>query len=496
MSSTDVDQLQSEIPNELNESMSVDELVFYLNVNQGIPESFCEILKENYIDGKEFLQLSQQDLKEMIPAIGIVKKLLRLISKDDIPALSSVDTYSPTPCSDQGSTCSTQSVASCTSGSLSASSFEIPSHWRPETDACIKRKELTRESRNDIVRTLVTLTISKVGSKPSRSNCEQVARLLILKYPYMKDDIGDGYTSWVDKMIERIRNLIKLDRKRGASIDQSPAPKRSNNKDKLQRRYPLTQNSPIVDLETFEEHNKAMVEEMKNRTPRDRVLLPLMKTTFQNRWVYVRKDATSVKSIITEYPCLKFPAILEQELAMITGRANVKDSFLREWARYVPAIIALGKKSSKKNVKEVLKTAREEDGDDILALSILVELLAPKNAKETIKFVYTEYQISTKVEDAAKSQTSYAAPRIGGYLGVGPDDQFFVFVENMTLCQCSTLPDAIFLTFSAYYSFYLEYSTQTKSFMWFLQDYIFSYPDNTDRSASYLAVTSDIKRNL
>ena len=178
-------------------------------------------------------------------------------------------------------------------------------------------------------------------------------------------------------MIERIRNLIKLDRKRGASIDQSPAPKRSNNKDKLQRRYPLTQNSPIVDLETFEEHNKAMVEEMKNRTPRDRVLLPLMKTTFQNRWVYVRKDATSVKSIITEYPCLKFPAIvsmhsnivkclccyciqLEQELAMITGRANVKDSFLREWARYVPAIIALGKKSSKKNVKEVLKTAREE----------------------------------------------------------------------------------------------------------------------------------------
>ena len=33
------------------------------------------------------------------------------------------------------------------------------------------------------------------------------------------------------------------------------------------------------------------------------------------------------------------------------------------------------------------------DGDDILALSILVELLAPKNAKETIKFVYTEYQV-------------------------------------------------------------------------------------------------------
>ena len=42
---------------------------------------FLFFFVENYIDGKEFLQLSQQDLKEMIPAIGIVKKLLRLISK-------------------------------------------------------------------------------------------------------------------------------------------------------------------------------------------------------------------------------------------------------------------------------------------------------------------------------------------------------------------------------------------------------------------------------
>ena len=33
------------------------------------------------MDGREFLQLSQQDLKEMIPAMGIVKKLSRLISK-------------------------------------------------------------------------------------------------------------------------------------------------------------------------------------------------------------------------------------------------------------------------------------------------------------------------------------------------------------------------------------------------------------------------------
>ena len=105
-------------------------------------------------------------------------------------------------------------------------------------------------------------------------------------------------------------------------------------------------------------------------------------------------------------------------------------------------------------------------------------------------------QLSMRVEDAVKSQASYVAPRIGEYCGVGEDNKFFVFVENVSLCQCSTLPDAIFLMFAAYYSFYLHYSSQTKSFMWFLQDYIFCYPDSADRTASYLAVTTDVKRNL
>ena len=37
---------------------------------------------DNYIDGTTFLQLEEQDIRELIPgAIGIVKKLLRLIPK-------------------------------------------------------------------------------------------------------------------------------------------------------------------------------------------------------------------------------------------------------------------------------------------------------------------------------------------------------------------------------------------------------------------------------
>ena len=45
----------------------------------------CSILPpytDNYIDGMTFLQLEEQDIRELIPgAVGIVKKLLRLIPK-------------------------------------------------------------------------------------------------------------------------------------------------------------------------------------------------------------------------------------------------------------------------------------------------------------------------------------------------------------------------------------------------------------------------------
>ena len=88
-------------------------------------------------------------------------------------------------------------------------------------------------------------------------------------------NISTLQTSWVDKIIERVRNLIKLDRKKGASIGQSPTPIRSNNKNKLQRRYPLTRNLPTVDMETFEEHFAAITEEMKNNSPRDPSIAPI-----------------------------------------------------------------------------------------------------------------------------------------------------------------------------------------------------------------------------
>lgn len=70
----------------------------------------------------------------------------------------------------------------------------IPDHWRPEVEECIKGRCLTDSARSEIIRVLVTQLFAS-SRKPTRDDCNCHARKLILKYPFMKDDMGNGYVS-------------------------------------------------------------------------------------------------------------------------------------------------------------------------------------------------------------------------------------------------------------------------------------------------------------
>ena len=100
--------------------------------------------------------------------------------------------------------------------------------------------------------------------------------------------------------------------------------------------------------------------------------------------------------------------------------------------------------------------------------------------------------MSTPVEGA---RSGIPTPRIGAYIHEDVK-QFFIFIEGEVLCEVTSISQAIFLMFSSFYVFYLEYPKPVKNVLFFLQDYIFSYPDSLSRSATYLAIASDIKHNL
>ena len=71
----------------------------------------------------------------------------------------------------------------------------LPTHWRPEVEFCLQEKNFSSSGRNDIVRTLVNLLFTK-SPKPSRVQCEDLAKKLILKYPFARDDLGNGYVCY------------------------------------------------------------------------------------------------------------------------------------------------------------------------------------------------------------------------------------------------------------------------------------------------------------
>ena len=79
------------------------------------------------------------------------------------------------------------------------------------------------------------------------------------------------------------------------------------------RRYPTTNHifsSDPDNAESIEKHMKAIGSELAKAKPRDTVLLPLMKSTFANRRLFVLNDADSVNAILEEYPALSRPAVV------------------------------------------------------------------------------------------------------------------------------------------------------------------------------------------
>ena len=76
----------------------------------------------------------------------------------------------------------------------SSTETKIPDHWRPEIEEAIQSRTLSATIRSEIVRVLVDQLYAK-SSKPTRAMCEDLARALILKYPFMKDDQKIGYVS-------------------------------------------------------------------------------------------------------------------------------------------------------------------------------------------------------------------------------------------------------------------------------------------------------------
>lgn len=103
------------------------------------------------------------------------------------------------------------------------------------------------------------------------------------------------------------------------------------------------------------------------------------------------------------------------------------------------------------------------------------------------------FQNTETPEHVCRELPQRSSPRIAAFIGEEMI-QYFVLVEQCVLSQVPSLQHALFITFSAYYIFHLEYPKPVKNAMLFFQDYVLAYPDSQRRPATYLATASDIKK--
>lgn len=108
--------------------------------------------------------------------------------------LSSTSIASSSSTDDAGTSSTSSISAGTSSGGALRDPDEIPSRWCPEVEDCIMEHSLSDSARCEIVRALVNQLFARTR-KPARVDCEHHARKLILKYPFMKDDMGNGYVS-------------------------------------------------------------------------------------------------------------------------------------------------------------------------------------------------------------------------------------------------------------------------------------------------------------
>ena len=90
---------------------------------------------------------------------------------------------------------------------------------------------------------------------------------------------------------------------------------------------------------------------------------------------------------------------------------------------------------------------------------------------------------------------TYPAPRMV-LVSSTANVQYIITAEGVVLGEYPSFQDTLFFMFASYYVYHLKYPSQVKNIFYFIQDFIVRHPDSYDRSGTYLATTTDIKRNI
>jgi len=122
----------------------------------------------------------------------------------------------------------------------------------------------------------------------------------------------------------------KVSKEKDSDLSE-PQPKRRKGQNLLLR-YPMTNQLECEDSESLEQHRQAISKELEKAKPRDSVLLPLLRSTYGERRMYILNEASCVKGILEKFPSMRRPCVVCMVMSCCSLLIPLSLYFPADWA--------------------------------------------------------------------------------------------------------------------------------------------------------------------
>ncbi|XP_053337594.1 uncharacterized protein LOC128509780 [Clarias gariepinus] len=375
-------------------------------------------------------------------------------------------TLEPVPLESYQQTLTTEINA--TGGRLPAG-FAIPLFPR-ELQAKLDDKEPCQKSSKDRHRIIRVLheAMMEHAMYPTNAEYVQVAKALIVKYPFLKDLEGNGYHTWHQSLKRKfkteraplvhddeVRRSKKFGHKKCRLSEQSPAACHRSESEAI----------AVIgeDASSIEGHVNVLHIQYSKMRPDTLVVKDRMQRTFAWRRREIR-DGMTVEDTLKKYPFLKTPSGLCDEVdRMHSSPVSLSQRFKEGFTSIVPKVVELQRNAP---LAKIYKEAREEmlaedlpDSDFRAALILLPHIFKEK----------AESLITLGECDADNPYPTIQLLETDWKMVFSKRVQVLVKADGVEVCRGIGVEEGILAAFSAYYVFNLAYPPYMKNTLTFLQ---------------------------
>ncbi|KAK2817756.1 hypothetical protein Q7C36_021689 [Tachysurus vachellii] len=264
---------------------------------------------------------------------------------------------------------------------------------------------------------------------PTNAEYIQVAKALIVKYPFLRDKEGNGYETCVGE-----------------------------------------------DSTSVEVHVNVLQSEYQKKHPDISTVKDRMARTFSWRRREIM-EGMSVEDVVKKYPYLRTPNGFFDEIDRIhPSPSSFCHRFREGFARVLPNVLKLATAKSPL-AKQYTETRQDALAEDLPGIDLRAGLIfLPFIFREKI-----EHYITMKEEDPATPFPTIQLMENDWKMAIIGRGHSVVKVDGMVVCQCTSLDEAFMTAFCMYFTFNITYPPHLKNTLTFLQRSIVNIVEEGDK---------------